>query len=317
MKYIVELDSSQRDVSLYPLSNDYIVSFDRPIYNVDMIDIVSALIPKSQPLINGGNKQFQIDSTNIILDEKNYSNGHQLASNIETSLSTTNVNSVTFNENTNKLLFSGPSDFTFKFDSGSNGYSSSSVIGPPAHVFGFNGRDVSSTGTQLESGSVDLTGTQSIIVKFTSGEDDIDRGLYTDNHVYFGKVLCREGDIIYHNGSHDPIRQEFFKSNRKDITSLRVRFYWNNGTKLVPYDFGNRNHILKIEISGNTDKFNSNPAEDLNAIKELPPAIEFPKLKSKMRDLSADKVIPVVLAVVLLLGLLSLANRTVKDNSTG
>lgn len=317
MKYIIELDSSQRDVSLYPLSNDYTVSFDRPIYNVEKISIVSASLPKTQPLINTGNKQFQVDSTDIILDERNYTSGNDLAANLQTALSTTAVTSVSFDDSTNKLTFTGSTDFTFKFNSGSNGYSTDSLVGPPAHVLGFNGDDIQSTGSVLTSGPIDLDGTQSIIVKLTSGEDELDRGLYTDNQVYFGRILCRDGNIIHYAGSDDPVEQEFFKSNRKDITSLRIRFYWNNGSKLIPYDFGNRNNILKLELHGNTDKFNANPIEDLNALKELPPAIEMPSLKKKVRNLSADKVIPIVLAVVLLLGLLSLANRTVKENSTG
>ena len=317
MKYIVELDSSERDLSTFPLPNDYTVSFDRPIYNVENMEIVSGIIPKSQNLINSGNKQLQIDSTNIILNERNYSNGYLLASNLEASLMGTSVSAVMFEESTSKLTFTGSTDFTFNFNSGSNGYSTASTVGPPAQVMGFSGEDIPSVGSSLTSGVVNLDGPESIIVKITSGEDDIDRGLYTGNHVYFGRILSSSGDVIYHDGAHDPIRQSFSKGNKKDMTSIRIRFYWNNGNKLIPYEFNNRNHILKLEIDCNTDKFNSIVDDNINIKKELPPPVEMPSLARKIRDISPEKIIPVVIGAVLLLGLISLANRTVKENSTG
>jgi hypothetical protein len=97
-----------------------------------------------------------------------------------------------------------------------------------------------------------------------------------------------------------------------------VSFHWKDGTELVPYDFRNRNHTVKLEIEGNTDKLNSNTIdEDVYTKKELPPVVEMPLFKDKVRDISPDKIIPIALAIVLLLGLVSLANRTVKENSTG
>jgi hypothetical protein len=317
MKYIIELDSSERDLSTYPLPNDYTVTFDRPIYNVENMDIISGVIPQSQSLINVGNKQFQIDSTNIILTEQNYSDGYLLASNLETSLSGTSVNSVTFQPATNNLLFTGVTDFALNFNTGSNGYSTTSTVGPPAYVLGFTGEDTTSVGSSLTSGVINLTGPESIIVKITSGEDDIDRGLYTGKHVYFGRILSTGSDVIYHDGTHDPIRQSFVKGNKRDMTSLRIRFYWNNGDKLIPYDFNNRNHILKLELECNTDKFNSIADGNLNIKKDLPPAVELPSLARKIRDISPDKLIPAIIGVVLLIGLIALANRTVKENSTG
>jgi hypothetical protein len=40
-----------------------------------------------------------------------------------------------------------------------------------------------------------------------------------------------------------------------NITNLQVRMYWNNGTKLIPYDFGVTNHMLQFEFTCDTDRF--------------------------------------------------------------
>ena len=307
MKHIIELESGERDVSLYPLSSDYILSLDRTIYNVEKINVVSAVIPRSQTLINSVNKVFYVNSTMVTLDEKNYTSGQDLATDLTTKIPSI---SVTFNSTTDSLTFTGSTSFTLSFASEST-----------ARILGLLKGDTASTGTTLVSGAIDLLGTQSIIMKLSSGDDNLERGLYTSNSgVYFGSFLISGigSNVIYHYGHLDTIESMYTSSNKKDITSLRVSFHWKDGTELVPYDFRNKNHTVKLELHGNTDKLNSNTIdEDVHAKKELPPVVELPPFKNKIRDISPDKIIPIALAVVLLLGLVSLANRTVKENSTG
>lgn len=309
MKYIIELDSSERDVSLYPLPSDYTLSLDRTIYNVEKIRVVSAVIPRSQLLINSENKQFSIDSTTITLDEKNYLTGTALASDLATKLAATPITSVTFDSTTNRLTFSGSTDFTLSF--GTTG---------PMSVLGFSSNTVTSTSSTLVSGAIDLIGPTSIIMKLSSGsDDDIDGGLYTSTHngVYFGRFMSTDLAIIKQSFTTDPLEHDFVSSNKRDIKNLRLSLYWKNCGRLVPYDFMDRNHIIKLEITGNTDKLNSTTIDDEYKKPELPPVVDFPMMGRKIRDISPDKIIPIVLAIVLLLGLVSLANRTVKENSTG
>jgi len=307
MKHIIELESGERDISLYPLSSDYTLSLDRPIYNVEKIRVVSAVIPRSQTLVNSVNKVFKVDDTEVTLDEKNYTSGQDLATDLTAKIPSI---SVTFNSTNDSLTFTGSTSFTLSFTSEST-----------ARILGLLKGDNASTGTTLVSGAIDLLGVQSIIMKLSSGDDELERGLYTsDSGVYFGGFLISGigSDVIYHYGHLDAIESMYTRSNKKDITSLRVSFHWKDGTELVPYDFRNRNHTVKLEIEGNTDKLNSNTIdEDVYTKKELPPPVEMPLFKEKIRDISPDKIIPIALAIVLLLGLVSLANRTVKENSTG
>ena len=98
--YIIEIDSSQRDANIYLDPNDYTLNLNKHVYNVERISLITGKIPTTQPLINRGNKQFQVDNQVIVLPEKNYSNGYVLASDLQTSLTSTNVSTVTYMSNT-------------------------------------------------------------------------------------------------------------------------------------------------------------------------------------------------------------------------
>ena len=56
--YLLEIDSSQRDVALYPNSNTYSVTINRPIYNVSKIKLIAARIPLPQWTIDAHNDTF-------------------------------------------------------------------------------------------------------------------------------------------------------------------------------------------------------------------------------------------------------------------
>ena len=47
-QYLLEVDSSQRDVVKYPNPNDYKVEINRPMYNISQVKLISARIPLSQ-----------------------------------------------------------------------------------------------------------------------------------------------------------------------------------------------------------------------------------------------------------------------------
>jgi hypothetical protein len=44
----LSIDSSQRDVSIYPYANNYVISLENPIYDVEEIRLVSGFIPTPQ-----------------------------------------------------------------------------------------------------------------------------------------------------------------------------------------------------------------------------------------------------------------------------
>jgi len=157
MEYILDIDSTQRDPVTFPSPNDYTVSLNTPLYNVTHMSIIAGRIPNTQLLINEGNKQFQIkDDTNtpktIILSEGTYTNGTALATGLQTDLSAQCcVDSVVFSSTTRSLTFSNASaanTFSFNLYGGSNGYVDTSPVGTPYNIMGFNGSNVSSTGSR-------------------------------------------------------------------------------------------------------------------------------------------------------------------------
>lgn len=186
----LDVDSGERDPSLYPNPNDYTIKLNRTLYDVTKLTITGARIPNCQNLINFGNKQFQLDTKTYVLQEATYTNGSDLASNLQSSLVGSNVTQVTFNTASNKLVFSncgvGNNVFSFNFLSGSNGYATNSLIGTPATVLGFNGTNVGvSVGSNvLTSNVVDLDGPTSLFVRITCKGDEFDKDIFINGGTF-------------------------------------------------------------------------------------------------------------------------------------
>lgn len=245
-----------------------------------------------------------------------FNDGTTLARSIETSGLT--QKRVTFDPIGSNLTFTN--NFTFNFYGGSNGYATTSDVGPLAHVLGFNGANTE-VANSITSSYIDIGGPGSIFVRITSGPEDLDRrlfvgdGTFTTNEGtfdrqnmarisphYIGRILTSNiHEIINFNGVDDPIEHNFIKGTGKFIDDLRIRFYYNNGTKLIPYDFGKRNHNLKVEIECSLEKPNASSLQ-LEPL-DLPPPVEIPNLMPKNRFDNSQKTILIVSVISLLLGL--------------
>ena len=317
----LDVDSGERDPSLYPNPNDYTIKLNRTLYNTTKLILVGARIPNCQNLINVGNKQFQLDTKTYVMEEAAYTNGADLASNLQTTLAGSNVSQVTFNSSTNKLVFSncgvGNNVFTFKFMSGSNGYATQSVVGPPATVLGFNGLDVgvSAGSNVLTSSVIDLEGPTSLFVRVSCRGDDFDKDIYVNGGTfsfgnntqtsnissippnYIGRIILQNnGGLTIFRLSDAPI---LFEVPNLNIDELRIRLYWNNGNKLVPYDFGQRNHMLKFVIQCETDRLATKYEE--GPVDELPPPVDPPP-----EPFRRDTIFMVALGLILFIGMIIL-----------
>ena len=326
--YTIEIDSNERDPIAYPNPNDYTVKLNRPIYDVTEITLVSASIPKTQNLINSGNKQFDIKTSSgtitKVLQEGTWSVGSEFASNIQTQLSNFdglgNSITVSYRSNTNSLTFAcAGADFSFLFYSGSNGFSVSSEFGTPATVFGFAHVDTPST-TSLVSNVIDLSGPTSLILSMSSGATELNRYLYTKdvenktslNAFYTGRILwgsSAQSESVDFFPADKAITHHFYKGHEKIIEYLTIKFYYSNGNKLIKYDFGKRNHILKFEVDCSIDKFEIQERIDTTLdenIIDLPPPVEFINIKPSRYDFK-QRTIFWILLIFLGAGLLALA----------
>jgi hypothetical protein len=293
MNYILDVDSAERE-DLNP--NDFLFKLNRPLYNVSDFRLISANIPITKPTISGDSNVLVIDGTSYSLDNKFYSSGADLALDVQSAVTGSNVNSVTFDSNTKALTFSSGNptiNFTLNLDSFS-----------PFSVLGLDMTDVSSIGGSLTGGVIDLHGPATILMRITNGSDELSKKVYRDEgqYLYTARILTStSGGMMTYKGPDDPVEFYFHEGKFKSIDRLRIRFYYINGSRLIPYDFGNRNLFLKFRVTCSLDKLK--PLKEQNKEKplELPPPVDIPSM-------IPDDRIPTQFVVggVLLLGLVVL-----------
>tara|TARA_B100000287_G_C20576558_1_gene758686 strand:+ start:75 stop:998 length:924 start_codon:yes stop_codon:yes gene_type:complete len=277
--HTLDIDSGERDPISYPNPADYVVTLKTPIYDVTKISMISARIHNSQFLINERNNTFTINSTTVSIPNGNY-NGRDLASNVVQE-SGGILTSSSFDKDTNAITFNGGSNFTFKFYTGINGYNTY-VSGKttPHDILGLPANDITSTGNTLTTGSINLQGADAIIVKLSSGSDEFNKTIFSESPFYTGRILMC-GDVINYSGVDDAVEHNFDSGAQKTISSLRVQFYYSSNNRLIPYDFRNANHILKLAVTCSTDKFVNIPK--LMRDDNLPPPLSIPEFEDNHR----------------------------------
>ena len=250
------IDSSQH--TLETLAMDYVVELENPIYDCSSIKLISARIPTPQLTICETNKTFSVDGKDFTLLETNYTNGSDLAQDLNTLLTpTSNITGVVYDSNTDTLKFSGtPGGFTFEFLSGTNGRNSTDASNTTPHqVMGFGSRDyTSNVSNQIESGAINLKGPNALVLRLTVGRDECNQSVYSGTPFYTGHILLDGSDFINFNGADDPVQHYFHTGSIKSIRSIRVQFFYMSHGRLIPYDFRNQEHVLKFELVCSTDK---------------------------------------------------------------
>ena len=83
--HTLDIDSSVRDVTLYPNANSYVVNLKTPIYNVSEFKLVSAIIPTTQLLICASNNTFTLDDGGNLY-EISLPNGNYTITSLKTEL---------------------------------------------------------------------------------------------------------------------------------------------------------------------------------------------------------------------------------------
>jgi hypothetical protein len=285
--HTLNIDSSERDTSIYTYANNYVVNLDNPIYDISNIKLVSARIPTPQLMTSATNKTFSVDGVNITLNETNYSNGYVLAEDLDIELAPSNshIDSVIFDEETDSLVFSNTQatdDFTIEFYDGTNGYlSNTSPLTTPHQIMGFSSKNFTSTNNTLRSGAINLNGPNSLVLKLTTGSDEFTQTVYTSTPFYTGHILLDGSDFINFNGADDVLVHHFHSGSQKMIKDVKVEFFYMSHGRLIPYDFRNQDHILKFEITGSTDKLENLPKvpiEEPKKVEKEEPIIRIPEV---------------------------------------
>ena len=297
--YLLEIDSAQRDVVLYPNSNTYAVSLNRPLYNVSNIKLVSGRIPLPQWTIDEFNDTFKckvgagVDTT-VTLTSQDYLTGTALAAELQIQLIpvdgtfTAVYNDGTGGTNNTKDITIACTTNEFTLTMGSNS---------PAAVLGLLPDHTTSSGTpvvkQITTAAIDLSGPTSLILSLSAdNRDDIKNVLYVEGGEekpmhYFGRIITvayTEKRLINFNGNSDPVRNLFYKGAEGYMDKIDINFFWNNFKEVKPYDFKLRNHVLKFEITCSLDKLSLSKENDMNKrLVELPPKLELDRFNSTFR----------------------------------
>ena len=314
--HTLDIDSGERDPVSYSNPADYVVKLKTPVYEVTKISLISARIHNSQFLIHSRNNTMQVltnggSTQTVTIPVGNYS-GQELADAIK--LNCTVITGATFNKTTNAITFTCDSgDFTFKFYSGTNGYNTN-VTGntTPHDILGLPSSDISSSSSSLTTGSINLQGADAIIVKLSSGSDEFNKTVFSDTPFYTGRILMC-GDVINYSGVDDAVEHNFDSGAQKTISSLRVQFYYSSNNRLIPYDFRNANHILKLAVTCSTDKMENIPRSKRG--ESLPTPMEIPYEFSEDVH-NWDAFIPIFMVVAVGLFLLLIIKKPKRPELT-
>jgi hypothetical protein len=278
--YTLDIDSSERNPILYPDPGDYVVELKNPIYDVKKLSIISGRIHASQLLINDSNNTFSITTngltSNVTLTNGNYS-GKTLAIELADKLSSV-ITSAVYDKEKNDITLTGSEDFTFNFYDGVNGYySNSPAMGKttPHDVLGLPANNISSTDKTLTTGSLNLQGPDALVIKISSGAEELNKTVYSDTPFYTGRILMC-GDVVNYSGQDDIIEHNF-DSGSQNISKLRIQFYYSSNNRLIPYDFRNANHILKLNMTCTIDKLKTIPIVKKDF--SLPKPIQIPDIE--------------------------------------
>lgn len=298
--HTLDIHSGERDPILYPDPSDYVIHLNNPIYDVSKITLISARIPNSQLLIHDRNNTFTIRSGSttekIVLPNGNY-NAIDLTNNVN-ALSTI-IDGATYRSNTNSIRFtSSSSDFTFAFYDGIHGYTSSNAYTTPHEILGLPPTNVSSVTRALTTGNLNLHGVDSLVLKLSSGSDEFNQTVYSETPFYTGRILAN-GDIINHSGADDIVEHNFDSGARKTISDIRVQFYYSSQGRLIPYDFRNSNHVLKLAVTCSTDKLENVPKVERDF--SLPSPVHIQEFEDVQRWDAFVSIFLIILAGVLML----------------
>ena len=283
--HTLDIDSGERDTNVHAHANNYVVTLKEPIYDVTKVTLVSARIPTPQLTICSTNKTFSIydsgaphDTIEVTLDETNYTSGTTLASDLDTLMQPplTCIDEVVFDSDTQALTFSntdvGSSNtFTFQFFDGTNGYLSNAAVTTPHQVIGFSSKNPP-VSDSIVSGAINLEGPNSLILRLTTGSDELTKTIYSVTPFYTGHILLNGSNFINYHHADDPLTYEFYKGPQKYIKDIKIEFFYMSHGRLIPYDFRNQDHVLKFEITGSTDKLEGLPKVPIENIKDEIPS---------------------------------------------
>jgi len=238
---IIIIDSSKRNQSIYPSNNNFVYNTTNQYTNPSKIELLSAIIPNSQYVINSFNNLFNLTYSSTlytsVIPPCNYT-ASSLAVSLQTSLNRLSVPSTTFtvtvNLNTMTYTITSTNPVVYNF-------SLNPIL---SQILGFGSTNSSSVSTISSKNAFQVSTSRYwklYIKEFDTNYDTNISGLFNFiilNNVNNSDYLYMIKDINCVNNSHEI-------NIRRNITTLSIelRDEWNN---LV--DLNGCNYLLILKI---------------------------------------------------------------------
>jgi hypothetical protein len=320
--HTLDIDSGERDTTIYEYSNNYSVTLKTPLYNVTKLEVISARIPRNR-IINHFNNKFTIHDDNgsydVELDPLDNSiagtpSETAVATFVKNAIATAGcdtVDQVAYSYS--KFQFSNvaaTNEFNLDFYNGVDGWSSNVMNRTtPNQIFGLNASNISSSSSVIKGGVPGVAiGPKTFVLKISAGSDNLNQDSYTNTPFYTGVFMNNDDSTQkYYTfyGSDDSFVHEFNNGPQREISSLKIQWYYKENNKLVPIDFMERDHAIKLRIHGSTDKLEGLPKVPLKIVEDKP-KINIPDVledvyKWKMEYISIGLIIFVGIILLFLM----------------
>jgi hypothetical protein len=292
--HTLDIDSGERDPTIYEYSNNYSVTLKTPLYNVTKLEVVSIRLPRPR-VFNHFNNKFTIHDDfgtyDVAIDplDTNFSSDSISETGLATYLQNTaipasgcdTVDKVVYTYNHYEFSnLAATNEFHIDFYNGVDGFTSNVMNRTtPNQFFGLNTSNVASSSSVVSGGRAGVgVAPKSFVLKISTGSDDFNQDSYTATPFYTGIFLNTETDVTYSTfqeyytfyGNDDSFVHEFNNGPQREISNLKFEWYYKENNKLIPLDFMNRDHAIKLRIHGSTDKLVSLPQNHPDVIHEEP-----------------------------------------------
>ena len=286
--HTLDIDSGERDTEVYEYANNYNVTLKTIIYNVTKLEVISTRLPKPRRFNHFNNKFTihddngtyiaEIDPLNVSLitnpDEQTVAT--YLQNTVIPSTGCTTIDQVSYTNG--RFEFSNTlttSDFNLDFYDGVDGWTSNvNSRTTPNQLFGLSTSNVMSSSGIIRCGQPDISfAPKTFVLKISSGSDDFNQDSYTNTPFYTGVFMNNETDpkaqkYLTFYSQDDLFVHEYNNGPQKQISNLKIEWYYKENNKLIPIDFKERDHAIKLRIHGSTDKLINLPQNQEETIHE-------------------------------------------------
>ena len=328
--YIVNLDSSTRDVATYPNANDYVLPLDNVIPSVKKITVNYAFIPNSEYAVNQDNRYLNFTKLGVpytiklgddLLFDSNENGGYnptptELADEILAKVNTaaaSTLTAVTYVENTMKFTFDWATTQTvvFQFNTGLDKEKSAALL------MGYNDNTdytftLPSLADTYSPNVTQLGGPPELLMVLGDGGDEFTQIIGPQKESEFRvtarfPLKCPSGSYEYYKENGEfPLVYNFYEGSKFSLNELHVKIYKARLGKLIPYNFNGLDHNIQLEILGYTDKMmiNEDYSKDIRLV-ELPPPID-----ENLTLFDYKNIIEYLIGFVLIVGFIIIAKQS-------